>query len=91
MKHSFDEVNFHHSLWLLFYEEAAHAEGWSIWNTYGSDNGVLQVQGLDAKLGDPDWISDAQALKLVREGTEPHHVAARALLAKFNPKELEHE
>jgi len=89
MKHSFDEVDQAHTLWLIDHDAAAVAEGWSIWNSYGSAHGPLQVQSLDSHAGQVDAIDDAQALKLVREGKEPHHVAARALLAKFNPKELE--
>jgi hypothetical protein len=89
MTTTFDEIIQALDDWFDPHSQAARSEGWCIFLTLGSDYGPIQVMGLDERLGDPDWISDGQACKLVREGAQPHHVAARELLAKFNPKEPE--
>lgn len=81
--------------WLASHALAALREGWNVYDSNGSANGDWQVQCLD----DPALASkelgfsvpilkyDDKAWRLVYEGTEPHHVAARTFLQAHNPKE----
>lgn len=80
------------------HRDAALREGWILSPADGSTHGVLQVQSVDdPPLIDLTWglpftvpalASDSEAWALVRDGTAPHHLAAHALLAQFNPAEL---
>lgn len=80
------------------HDAAALREGWVLSECHGSRHGALQVQCVDAAaalqtagslpFAVPMLDSDLDAWALVRGGVEPHHFAARALLACFNPMEL---
>lgn len=82
-------------LWSENHTLAASREGWGLFDSTGSANGNWQVQRLDdpevesAGIGFavPALQSDEQAWRLVYEGTEQHHRAARAFLIAHNPKE----
>lgn len=77
---------------------AAVREGWLLSPTDTSANGPLRVQRVDDPEGVrgawhlpfpvPALAADSEAWALVRDGQQPHHHAARALLAQFNPLEL---
>jgi hypothetical protein len=80
--------------------DAAFLEGWTLSDCDCDEggHGPLQVQKLDngadiqAAMGPgfliPELRSDADAWRIVRDGQEPHHRLARALLAQLNPDEL---
>ena len=80
------------------YDQAALREGWVLSECHDSRHGPLQVQCVDdAAALQAAWSlpfvvpaldSDLDAWALVRDGVQPHHQAARELLACFNPIEL---
>lgn len=87
------------SRWDPDLELAALKEGWILSESYGSENGPLQVQRVDdpqaVREADssidfeiPTLASDDVAWERVREGSEAHHLVARELLARYNPSEL---
>lgn len=82
-------------IWNEDHTLAASREGWGLFDSTGSANGDWQVQRLDdpeaeaAGIGFavPALQSDEQAWRVVYEGAEQHHRAARAFLIAHNPKE----
>lgn len=76
---------------------AANAEGWDVFDSYGSDNGPYQVCRID----DPErWHadrelafvppyleSDDEAWQIVMRRHDPHHAKAREFIKEHNPKE----
>lgn len=65
---------------------AASAEGWDLFDCFGSENGPLQVQAFDCpEEGEPD-ITDTQAWRLVwdgaRAGSTLHRTALQLLYAE---------
>lgn len=80
------------------HDQAALREGWVLSECHGARHGPLQVQCVDdaaalqaawsLPLAVPALDSDLDAWALVRDGVQPHHQAARELLACFNPIEL---
>lgn len=82
----------------LSHDDAALAEGWLLTPSDDPEQEPLRVQraadaaGLQAAWGlsfaVPGLASDSEAWALVRDGTQPHHLAARELLALLNPQEL---
>lgn len=71
----------------------ADAEGWGIFECFGSDNGPWQLQKFD----DPDitddaptpypFLTDTDVWVRVRTGTTPLHRKALAFLSEHNPQE----
>lgn len=84
------------AVWSADNSRAARLEGWDLNDSAGSANGDWQVQCLDdpvqaaAELGShvPTLKFDDRAWRLVYEGNQPHHIAARAFLETHSPKEL---
>ena len=77
------------------HDDAALREGWLLSPCEGSVHGPLQLQCVAAlqaarqlSFAVPVLASDSEAWALVRDGVQPHHHAARELLARFNPIEL---
>jgi hypothetical protein len=79
--------------------DAALREGWLLGQTCrDSTRGPLQVHCADDTSAPRATLkrfcpvaplaSDGDAWRLVRDGLQPHHFAARDLLARFNPVEL---
>lgn len=83
--------------WTQEHSHAAAREGWDIWDSEGSSNGRWQVQRIDdpvafgeaATFVPPTLGSDEDALQIVANGTDPHHVAARQFLLAHNLAEYE--
>lgn len=83
----------------LDHDDAALMEGWFLTPSDDPGNEPLRVQraadaaGLQAAWGlpfaVPALLSDDDARALVRDGAQPHHQAARDLLALLNPPELD--
>lgn len=71
----------------------ANAEGWDIFESFGSENGPWQLQKFD----DPDWgpdapspypfATDSDVWVHVRTGNTPLHRKALAFLSEHNPQE----
>lgn len=84
--------------WSRAHECAAIAEGWDIFYAQGSSNGPWQIDEFDDP---PAWAdrnngvvpptlpSAEAAWKIVANGTQPHHLAARAFLQVHNPQEYD--
>jgi hypothetical protein len=81
--------------WSVEHSNAAIAEGWEIFDCDGSSNGRWQVNCLDSPLDwaeeggvvPPELNGDEAAWKIVANGTQPHHEAARVFLQAHNPQE----
>lgn len=76
--------------WSDAHRAAAHLEGWDIWDSCGSENGPWQIQHFDEASDIPEAIqldSDDDALRIVVNGSEPHHEAARRFIRAHNPIE----
>jgi len=76
--------------WSDAHRAAAHLEGWDIWDACGSENGPWQIQHFDDASDIPEAIqlgSDDDALRIVVNGSEPHHEAARRFIRAHNPIE----
>lgn len=75
--------------------QAALREGWDLMECHGSRFGRWQIEAIDdteeasaqAGFEVPELDDDAQAWLLVVEGTDSHHVGARAFLLAHNPEE----
>lgn len=82
--------------WSDAHDVAAAREGWCVSDSNGSENGRWQAQRIDdpaayaqaAGFTPPALDSDDDAFRIVANGTEEHHVAARALLKAHNPTEF---
>ena len=77
--------------WLPKHDGAAIAEGWSIFDCDGSDNGRWQLCRIDGASMLPEFqplASDDEAWKIVATGTGAHHLAARQFLKVHNPQEF---
>ncbi|UOL47958.1 hypothetical protein vBPaerPsCh_127 [Pseudomonas phage vB_Paer_PsCh] len=82
-------------VWTTELEKASAAEGWSVFDTEGSDNGPYQIQRIDdpeayeEATGElpPRLESDVAAWLLVFNGKGLHHAAAKEFIAHHNPKE----
>lgn len=82
-------------VWTAADSHSARLEGWDVFKSTGSLNGDWQVQCLDdpgqasVELGVvvPTIVTDEGAWRLVYEGIQPHHTAARVFLQTHNPKE----
>lgn len=71
--------------WTAEHSAAAQAEGWDIFECFGSSYGSWQVQNLDES---GKLTNDDDAWKIVGAQTKPHHVAAIAFLRAHNPQEI---
>lgn len=73
----------------LHHGAAAAEEGWGIWTAVRDGEATAQVQRIDCPdNGKAPLESDDVALVMVATGTGEHHAAARRLLARCNPAEL---
>lgn len=70
------------------YLEAAIAEGWSLFECSGSIYGKWQVQKLD-EVEEGGLRDDEEAMKIVANGTEPHHKWVLEFIEKHCPEEYE--
>ena len=62
----------------------ATKEGWDLYDSTGSVDGDLQIQRNDEQ----NLLSeDSDAWKIVKGGSESHHIKAMELLKVNNPKE----
>ena len=83
--------------WPSEHSDKAVREGWDIWDSEGSENGVWQVQRIDdpeafddaAGFKPPKLASDGEAFRIVANGALPHHAAALAFLKAHNPMEYQ--
>jgi hypothetical protein len=77
--------------WTNAHGEAAHAEGWGIFDCQGSEYGRWQVQRLDDPqdhgLSIEPLESDEEAWRLIVNGTGEHHKAALEVLKEHCPEE----
>lgn len=81
--------------WVADHAFAAAQEGWGLFETPDSANGPWQAQAFDDPAAAteqfgvtvPKLAGDDLVWRLVFNGQEPHHAAARAFLAAHNPIE----
>lgn len=67
-------------------DDAARKEGWNIWECSGSENAPFQICMYDSPEDDQAALTeDAEAWKIVCEGTGEHHQLAREFLTLFVP------
>jgi hypothetical protein len=78
------------STWTAACVDAAQLEGWDLFDSCG-DTRQIRVERIDdtdeLPLGGKHLSGDLEAWLIVREGTQPHHVVARAILCKYAPVE----
>lgn len=71
---------------------AAQGEGWTIFQSQGSDGGPWQIQRLDDASdvpGAPQLEDDKEAWRLVLQGRGAHHAAALTFIKAHNEAEYE--
>lgn len=76
--------------WSNEHREAAHLEGWDIFDASGSVSGRWQIQHFDDAsdiAGATQLDSDDDALRIVVDGSMPHHEAARQFIKAHNYQE----
>lgn len=75
--------------WSNEHRAAANNEGWDIWDTSGSESEPWQIQRFDESHENPgvQLDSDDDALRLVVNGSAPHHEAARLFIKAHSTQE----
>lgn len=75
--------------WDREHSETARAEGWAVFDCWGSQYGRYQVQRFDeADSSGLQLDSDTSAWRMILRGTRPHHHAVFKLMMQINPDEL---
>lgn len=78
--------------WTPEYMDAAQREGWDLFTTTSEDGEPVQVQRIDDPEELPSGLAthlpnDDAAMAIVFAGTGAHHLAARAIIKEYFPKE----
>lgn len=84
------DLDARYNIWLDQHAAAASMEGWDVFSCTGGSYGDWQVQHFDGD-GPPGFAQlndDVEAWRIVLQGREAHHVAARAFIRKANPIEF---